>query len=351
MAAVSFIIPHWNRRDLLAAALESIRAQTCPPLEVLVVDNGSTDGSSQLAEQAGAKILQLGTNRGFSFAVNRGIEAARGDRIAILNNDVELDPGWTSQLLEALERSTAWFAIGKLLDYTDRRRIDGVGDAICAGGTSARLGHGHTDQGLFDTPFDTPRATFFPSGTAVLFRRDFFNSTGLFDEAFFAYLEDVDLGLRAALLGLNGVYVPEALAYHRSGATLGAWSGPMVNWLTRNQILLLAKHYPGRLLGKFWRAILVAQVLWAAMALRHGRPLAYISGLLAGLAAAAPLRRSTAPSRDGGNRLASVLLQSQAELFQVQRAAGWDPYWRWYFRLVPHPHHLRDREAQEASHR
>src|SRR5262249_29554556 len=215
--------------------------------------------------------------------------------------------------------------------HADRRRIDGVGDAICAGGTSCRLGHGRPDQALFDTP----RATFFPSGTAVLFRRDFFVRAGLYDERVFAYLEDVDLGLRAGLLGLNGVYVPEAVGYHRSGATIGAWSGRMVQWLTRNQILLLAKHYPGRLWGEFGRVILVSQVLWAAMALRHGRPLAYTRGLVAGLAGARSVRLSTSSCRDSGNRLAAVLLQSQAELYEIQRAAGWDPYWRWYRRLVP----------------
>src|SRR5262249_11881840 len=251
---VSFIVPHWNRGDLLAAALASIRGQSCRALEVLVVDNGSTDGSQRVAREAGVKILQLESNKGFSFAVNRGIEAAGGDRIAVLNNDVELEPTWTAKLLEALDGSGAWFALGKLLDHADRRRIDGVGDAICAGGTSCRLGHGRPDQALFDTP----RATFFPSGTAVLFRRDFFVRAGLYDERFFAYLEDVDLGLRAGLLGLKGVYVPEAVGYHRSGATIGAWSGRMVNWLTRNQILLLAKHYPGQLWGEFGRAILVS---------------------------------------------------------------------------------------------
>ncbi len=346
MSTVSFIIPHWNRRDLLAAVLESIRAQTCPLPEVLVVDNGSTDGSQQVAEQAGAKILQLDTNQGFSFAVNRGIEAARGDRIGILNNDVELEPAWTAKLLEGLERSTAWFAIGKLLDHTDRR-IDGVGDAICAGGTSCRLGHGHTDQ----APFDTSRETFFPSGTAVLFRRAFFDSAGMFDEAFFAYLEDVDLGLRAALLGLHGVYVPAALAYHRASATLGAWNPRVVAWTTRNQILLLAKFYPQRVLRRFWRPILVAQALWAARLLLRGRPLAYVRGMVAGLAAAPALRRATVNWRDSGNRLASVLLQSQAELFEMQRAAGWDPYWRWYFRLIPHTPSHCDPEVGEASSR
>lgn len=111
----------------------------------------------------------------------------------------------------------------------------------------------------------------------------------------------------------------------------------MVAWLTRNQILLLAKFYPWPLIRRFWRPIVAAQFLWAALAFRRGRPLAYTRGLLAGLAAGPALRRSSAHWRHNGNKLATVLLQSQAELVRVQRAAGWDDYWRWYIRLAPPP--------------
>ena len=199
-AKVSFIIPNWNRSDLLAAALRSIGAQTLPALEVLVVDNGSTDASEQVARQADAKVLQMCTNRGFSFAVNRGLEAAAGELVALVNNDAELAPDWTERLARCLEQTGAWFAVGKILNHSHRDRIDGAGDALCRGGTACRLGHGRTHNPLFDTP----RATFFPSATAVLIRRELFERTGKLEEALFSYLEDVDLGLRAALLGLEG---------------------------------------------------------------------------------------------------------------------------------------------------
>lgn len=331
-APVSFLIPNWNRSDLLAAALASIRAQTLAPLEILVVDNGSTDDSIAVAEAAGAKVLALGRNSGFSFAVNRGLEAARGELVAILNNDVELTPRWTEKLAGALAAPEHWFAIGKLLDHARRDRIDGAGDAICRGGAACRLGHGRPDGPLFDTP----RCTFFPSGTALLARREFFERAGPFDEAFFAYLEDVDLGLRAALLNLPGVYVPEAVAYHRASSTLGAWSAAMVEALTRNQILLLAKFYPAELRRRFRRPIVVAQALWALLALRHGHPLAYARGLLAGLEAKAGLGGAAVlrGERDNGNELAKVLIRSEAELVRFVHAGGWDAYWRWYFRLA-----------------
>ena len=331
---VSFVIPNWNRSDLLAVALASIRSQTLPPLEVLVVDNGSVDDSVRTAQQAGARVLQLERNCGFSFAVNRGIEAARGDMVAMLNNDVELAPDWTEKLGRALEKNGGWFATGKVLDYARRDRIDGAGDAVCRGGTACRLG-----QGLADSPrFDQPRTTYFPSATTLLARREFFERAGKLEEAFFAYLEDVDLGMRAALLGLAGLYVPEAVAYHRGSATLGGWNGKIVEWTTRNQILLLAKYYPGCLARRWWRSILAAQTLWGAMAVWHGCPLAYARGLWAGLSRSAALRRSAAAWRNHADKLAAALGASERELAGWQQEAGWNHrYWRWYFRLAPLP--------------
>ena len=316
---------------MLAAALRSICAQTSAACEILVVDNGSTDSSPRVAREAGARVLQLNRNCGFSFAVNRGIEAATGDRIAIVNNDVELDPRWSERSLCAMDQSGAWFATGKVLSYQQRDRIDGAGDALCRGGTAWRLGHGRPDTGLFDTP----RSIFFPSATALLARRELFDRTGPLDEALFAYLEDVDLGLRAALLGLNGMYVPDAVAYHRGSATLGAWSARQVEWQTRNQVLLLAKYYPAALLLRFWRPILAAHGLWAVLALRHGRVFAYMKGLASGVARAGAVRRASSAWRKNGNRLAQILTHSEAELVRLQRATGWDRYWWWYYHLSP----------------
>jgi len=98
---VAAVIPHWNRRDLLAALLENLKRQTKPLDEIIVADNGSTDNSAEMAERAGARVLRLGRNRGFAAAVNQGIEAAAAEWIAILNNDVTLDPRWLETLLDA----------------------------------------------------------------------------------------------------------------------------------------------------------------------------------------------------------------------------------------------------------
>ena len=328
---VSAVIPNRDRSDLLAKALRSLSAQRLPPhvgLEAIVVDNGSRDGSAEMAAGLGARTILLGSNLGVSRAFNRGIEAAGGEWVALINNDVELAPDWLERLLARAESTGAWFATGKIFDASRREVLDGAGDAVCLGGTAWRLGHGKRDG----PPFASPRATFFSAATASLFRRGFFDRAGMFDESFFAYLEDVDLGMRAASLGLAGVYEPAAVAWHAGSATGGRWSDRSVAWITRHQLLLLAKHYSEDMLLRNARPIAAAQALWAALALARGRPLAWLRGLVQGLGDCRACRPSTGGAPDG--RLTAALRAGEAEIARLQRATGWDTYWRWYFRLA-----------------
>src|SRR5439155_7758803 len=129
-AEVTIVIPVWNGRELLLALLEKLRRQTFLVAEVLAVDNGSTDGAAEAAEQAGARVLRMGANLGFSRAVNAGIEACRTDLLALVNTDVEPEPEWLSRLAAALESPGVWFATGKILSSLDRTRIDGTYDLI-----------------------------------------------------------------------------------------------------------------------------------------------------------------------------------------------------------------------------
>ena len=330
---VSLVIPHWNRADLLERVLRSVHAQALPPgvsTEILVVDNASQDDSRAVAERYGARVIALAVNEGVSRALNRGIAASTGECIVLLNNDVELTPNWLRELLDSALRQDAWFATGKVLDAAAPDRIDGAGDAVCRGGAAWRLGNGKADG----PAFDSPRKTYFPAATAALFRREFFDRVGPLEESFYAYLEDVDLGMRAALAGLPGIYAPGAVAFHRGSATAGAWSKRSVSWITRHQILLLAKYYSARLLLRFWLPILVAQLLWAALAVSRGQAGAWLRGAGGGLRAALSVRRASRPLRADSSRLASVLEECEAEIGGIQSRAGWDTYWKWYFRLA-----------------
>ena len=317
---------------MLVSALHSIGNLRAPEgcfVETIVVDNASTDGSAQAAEAAGARVLRQVENIGVSRAFNIGIEAATGEYVALVNNDVELAEDWLVRLLSALETSGGWFAAGKTLDWADRTRVDGAGDAVCRGGAAWRLGHGRADG----PEFERLRKTYFPSATATIYRREFFERVGGFEEAFFAYLEDVEMGLRAASAGLEGVCEPAARAYHRGSVTGVSWSPQMVRWMTAHQILLLAKHYSGGLLWRYARPILAAQTLWGAMAFSRGRGSSWASGLLDGLRGWRRMRRLST-HRETTGRLAAALEAAEGEIVRVQRATGWDGFWKWYCRLA-----------------
>lgn len=334
---VSLVIPHRKNLAILQAAVRSIRRQQTPAgweLEVIVVDNASAEGAAGWAEAEGCQVLKLAGNQGFAKAVNQGIRASGGEWIVVMNDDVELDAGWLLQIAAAIERSPrAWFVCGKTLQFAARERIDGTGDAISQGGASWRLGNGRTDG----DSFNRDRATFFPSATATAFRRSFFERVGAFDETFFAYLEDADLGLRAALAGLEGVYAPAARSYHRGSATGQAWSADMVRWITGHQLLLLAKFFPARLLLRNGWKILAAQGLWAALAVTRGQSWAWLRGLALGLRGAGRVRREGKSLRSQPERLAGVLADSEREIKSVQQSTGFDRYWAWYFRLTEPP--------------
>lgn len=350
------VIPHWNRRELLETLLRSLGNQTRPFDEVIVADNGSTDGSAQLAGQHGARVIQLGRNLGFAAAVNRGIEAARSEWIAILNNDVTLDAAWLATLTEAAEGEGADFATGKILrseqasfpdqaafsDQTpvaDRTPIvDGAFDEVSRGACACRCGAGKPDSPMWNQA----RKIRIAPMTAALFRRILFSEIGPLDERFVSYMEDTDFGLRCALAGRGGIYVPSAVAHHRGSATLGAWSYDTVRSISRNQLLLCAKHFRGQ---PRWPMV-AGQLLWGLLAIRHGRGLAYLTGKISGWRAARmvhwPIAGDLADrDRYQGHyqdhyqeRFRAIVEASEKEILGIEQQTGFDTYWRAYFWLL-----------------
>lgn len=318
---VTAVIPHWNRAGLLPPLLKHLAAQTYPIVRTIVVDNGSTDGSAALAGSLGAETVRLPENLGFAAAVNRGIALARTDWIAILNNDITLEPAWLATLLEGAVRRRASFAVGKLLNPTTGR-IDGTFDLVCSGGTAWRCGAGHPDG----PRFNVDRTIHFAPLTAAIFRRDVFDRVGPLDERFGSYLEDVDLGFRCLAAGLEGAYIPLAVGTHQGSATRGVWHKATVRQLSRNQTFLVFKHLLG---GSRWK-ILVAQLLWGLVALRHNTAGAWLAGKREGV------RRRKELSGNAGSwsRIGNAVEQSERDLYDFQSHAGFDSYWRWYFRLT-----------------
>jgi GT2 family glycosyltransferase len=324
--SITAIVPVWNGRELLERLLASLEAQTEAPTELLVVDNGSTDGAPELARAHGARVIPMGRNTGFAVAVNRGIRESRGEWIAVLNSDVELAPDYFARLLGATVRPDAWFATGKILAAGSDNRIDATFDVLCRGGAAWRVGNGRADGPVFSIA----RPIWSAPWTAALFRAELFQRVGLLEESFESYLEDVEFGLRSAAQGIAGQYVPEALAWHRGSATLGRWHPETVRRMARNQLLLLARHYPRRLLvGWFW-PILVAQFLWGAVAIRHGAGFAWLRGEWQGLRRFFATRGQTLDAKV----LRSVLGTNEDLIRSVQASTGFDVYWKVYFLLT-----------------
>jgi GT2 family glycosyltransferase len=325
---ISAIVPVWNGREMLLRLLDSLDAQTQPVGELLVVDNGSSDGAPQAARQRGARVIAMGRNAGFAAAVNRGIEESRGDWLAVLNSDVEMAPDYLARLLAAAEAGGAWFATGKILVTGSNDRIDGAFDIMCRGGSSWRAGSGRVDGAAFSAG----RQIWSPPFTAVLFRAEIFRRAGLLENRFESYLEDVDFGLRCAARELAGVYVPAARAWHQGSATLGRWHPETVRRIARNQVFLVARHYPGRLLRRWFWAIAVAQILWGGLALRHGAALAWLRGVLQGLRHFGAVRKSCTPIET--NALEALLRSNERLIRDLQTSTGFDTYWKMYFLLT-----------------
>ena len=317
---ISAIVPVRNGRDLLNRLLDTLESQTLPAGELLVVDNGSTDGAPELARDRGARVIAMGRNAGFAVAVNRGIREARGERIAVLNSDVELD----SRYLAILAGTDAWFATGKIL-RSGSSRIDGTFDAVCRGGAAWRVGSGRRDS----PGFSAACAIHSPPWTAILLRAELFQRIGYLEESFESYLEDVDFGLRAARYGFTGRYVPEAVAWHRGSATLGPWHAETTRRISRNQVFLLARHYPSRLLWSWWWPIMVAQGLWGAVAFRHGNGMPWIHGKWQGVRSFRAMR-----GKDFDPKLEDHLKADEEAICDQQVSTGFDRYWRWYFLLT-----------------
>lgn len=278
---VSVIIPALHRPDLTRRCLESLARQTLSDecFEIVVVENEArpeTNLSSPLPENV--RVLELSENHGTTGSINRGCSAIESQYLLLLNNDVELEPDFLAELISKLDESEQYaFATGKLLSAADRNRLDGAGDALLAGGGVYRIGHGDLDTGQYDSCLPVIAGC----GAATLVRRSVFDQIGRLDENFFAYLDDVDLGLRVHLYGHQGLYVPTAVAYHIGSATLGGdlFHPKIVEWLTRNQILLVSKDYPISALFRMLPRILVFQLLWLAVITTRGRLGPYFKGM------------------------------------------------------------------------
>jgi GT2 family glycosyltransferase len=265
---ISVIVVNWNRREMLRACLKSLAAQQGAEFEIIVVDNGSSDGSLEMLErefrEIPVKVIRNRENLGFCAANNQGIREARGRYIALLNNDAEAGPGWLAALRRTFDSEPATgMAASKILVWEDPGRIDKAGHLIYPDGQNRGRGSGEPDRGQYDQPGEA----LWPDGCAAMYKREMLEQIGGFDEDFFAYADDAELGLRARIAGWRCRYAPDAVVWHHRGSTLGLGSVRRLALIERNRVLLAAKLFPWSLLclNPVYYAARVAAGMWASM--------------------------------------------------------------------------------------
>ena len=280
----SIIIPHLNGKQHLDDCLNALRAQSRQDFEIILVDNGSSDGSQATvrAHFPEARLLELGANHGFTGACNAGYAVAQGELIILLNNDTAVDPNWLAAIVDAFARHPKVGAVAsKMLLFDQRDRFHTAGDYYRIDGIPGNRGVWAQDTGQYDLETDV----FSACGGAAAYRRRMLAEIGFLDPDFFFSCEDVDLAWRAQLAGWRVRYVPTAIVYHKLKASGGA--GVMSSYYDgRNFLYVIWKNYPTTLLRRHWRAILRAQWRISREALRAWRGAAArarLRGQLAGL--------------------------------------------------------------------
>ncbi len=276
---VTVIILNWNGHHLLPACLSALDIQTFRDFEVVVVDNGSHDGSPEwlTVQYPAVRLIRNSTNLGFATANNQGIRAAQAPLVMLLNNDAHLAPDCLQILIEAAERAdwAGMFAC-KILQHDAPDRMDSAGIEVDRAGVAWNRGWG--DSAAHHTQ---AREVFGPSAAAAMYRRTMLDQIGLLDDDFFIYYEDVDLAWRAQWAGWRCLYVPEATVFHIHSATTGRGSSFKNFLLGRNKWRAILKDYPFAALAAYVPLMMVLDLGAALAASWHSRNLGPIRGRVA----------------------------------------------------------------------
>ena len=239
----TIVIPNYNGKAFMEDCLTALAAQTVRDFEVLVVDNGSTDGSVEGLDAwfPGVRVISFEKNYGFSRAVNEGIRQSRSEYVILLNNDTIPFPDYVERLVAAIEADRRIFSVSpKMIQACNRHLLDDAGDSYCALGWAFQRGVGQPAES-----YSRPGRIFSSCAGAAIYRRDVFDEIGLFDELHFAYLEDIDVGYRALIHGYQNRYEPEAKVYHVGSGTSGSrYNAFKVKLSARNSVYLNYKNMP-----------------------------------------------------------------------------------------------------------
>ena len=243
MQEVSVIIPNFNGMAYLDGVLAGLECQTVSNFDVILVDNGSNDGSCAFvaARYPWVHLIELPENFGFCKAVNEGIRASRSPYVLLLNNDIEVTENFIEEMLSAIKRHPKAFSCAaRMIQFHDRDRLDDAGDMYSLLGWAYQRGVGRDL-----THYRRSSRVFSACAGAAIYRREVFEEIGYFDEMHFAYLEDIDVGYRARIAGYDNIYCPAALVWHVGSGTSGSkYNSFKVKLAARNNVYLNYKNMP-----------------------------------------------------------------------------------------------------------
>ena len=243
MKKVTVIIPNYNGKGYLGECLGSLERQKGIEFDIILVDNGSEDGSSEWVREhfPQVQIVQLEENFGFCGAVNRGICQANSPYVLLLNNDTQSDENFVREMVAAMERHPRAFSCGaKLLQYRNRNLVDDAGNYYNALGWAFARGKDRESQ-----EYEEEEKIFAACAGAAIYRKKIFQKIGMFDEEQFASLEDTDIGYRARLYGYENWFAPKAVVYHVGSGTTGSrYNEFKIRYSSRNNIYMLYKNMP-----------------------------------------------------------------------------------------------------------
>jgi GT2 family glycosyltransferase len=263
--AVAVVIPTLTADEKLRESTEALARQTYRDFETIVVDNSGRQLVRRNGNALSARVIESSRNVGFGSAINLAMNLSRSSYVATLNDDAIPDPRWLEALVQAIQARPDAGMCASQVRLRGEGLLDSAGMLMCGDGSSKQRGHGRT-------PDDFPAAeeTLFPSGSAALYRRAVLESLGGFDDSFFLYCEDTDLGLRARWAGWKCLYVPGAIVEHHYSHSAGRASPLKAYYVERNRLFVVAKNFPTRMLLAALPTTL-ARYFWHAWYLFQGR--------------------------------------------------------------------------------
>lgn len=308
------VIPNYNGIKYLADCLDALDTQTTEDFSVLVVDNGSTDGSFELlGNYPGVVGIRFEQNKGFCVAVNAGIHAAKSEYVILLNNDTQVRKNFVEKLIWAMEQDEAIFSVSaRMLNMQQPDLIDDAGDLYCSLGWAFARGKGKPA-----TKYDTFCDVFAACGGAAIYRKAVFEEIGYFDEKHFAYLEDLDIGYRARIYGYRNCYEPKAEVLHAgSGFSGSRYNEFKVNFSSANSVYIIGKNMPLLQILLNLPFLLIGFAVKILFFIPKGLGVTYIKGLGRGLLLSL--------SKEGRGHRVKVKRKNLGNYFIIQLELWWN---------------------------